>query len=282
MKRNLLAAALLGLVFAAPAVAQPAATRPAVDVPEGAELIEPKQDAPYAPAGEPMRVEEWTVDAEGLTPLDLLVAVPADYDADPEKAWPLVVFLHGAGERGDDVQKVAAWGPPKLIKEGAAIPAIVVSPQCPAESWWPREVESLSHLLDQVEARYRVDADRVYLTGLSMGGFGSVAWATAEPEKFAAVVAVCGGGDPAAAQAMASIPTWFLHGVDDDVVPYANSVALYNALREADGADDADDADVKLTLYEGVDHFSWIPAYADAAVWEWMFGQSLSDAPDRP
>ncbi len=249
------------------AFAQPATTRPAVEVPPGAELVEPKaDDTKYMPEGEAMRQSTATYEGEGGS-LDYLVAVPADYDADAEKAWPLVIFLHGSGERGDEVELVAAWGPPKLAKAGAAIPAIVVSPQCPAGSWWPREIEALDGLLGQVESNYRVDADRIYLTGLSLGGFGSVAWAAAEPERFAAVAPICGGGNPEQAKAMAAVPTWFFHGTEDTAVPYMNSVELYNAMRQAD----ADH--VKLTLYDGVDHFSWIPAYADPRLWEWMFSQ---------
>src|SRR5256886_7499082 len=126
--------------------------------------------------------------------LEYLLYLPKDYSSRPRKRWPLTRFLHGAGERGNDIAKVAVHGPPKLVKQGKDLPFIIVSPQCPANQLWDSDV--LLALLEDVEAKYKVDKSRVYLTGLSMGGYGSWSLGLAHPEKFAAIAPICGGGDP--------------------------------------------------------------------------------------
>ena len=204
-----------------------------LDLPPGAEFIEPPPPADLpaldGATADRQRVE---VSASADKPADrlgYLLALPTGYDAESTKQWPVIVFLHGIGERGDDPRRVANWGPPRLIKWGMReFPAIVISPQCPAGGWWPHKVIALSRLLDHVEARHRVDLSRVYLTGLSMGGFGAVAWAAAEPQRFAALVAVCGGGhDRFTAVPLNSLPSWFFHGEMDTVVPPKESIDLY-------------------------------------------------------
>ncbi len=250
---------------------QPSPTsRPALDVPPGAELIEPPPPAtrPATPAAADRQSAEVSApQGKPADKLEYLLALPKGYGDDPDKKWPVVLFLHGAGERGDDVRKVANWGPPKLINDGREFEAIVVSPQCPAGQWWNYKVVALSKLLDGIEAKYRVDPDRVYLTGLSMGGFGTIAWAANEPGRFACISAVCGGGDRFSAAIDAKLPAWLLHGTADPTVPVQNSIDLYNAMKAA-GAKDA-----RLTLYEGVNHESWVPAYGEQRLWDWMFAQ---------
>src|ERR1700756_5414953 len=123
--------------------------------------------------------------------LDYLLYLPEGYDKE-EKAWPLLLFLHGAGESGHDLNKVKIHGPPKLIEAGKSFPMIVVSPQAPRMGW---DVPTLNALLDDIVATHKVDRDRVYVTGLSMGGFGTWALAAAYPDKFAAIMPICGGGD---------------------------------------------------------------------------------------
>ena len=125
--------------------------------------------------------------------LNFLVALPDGYD-DGGRAWPLVLFLHGAGERGDDLSRVMVHGPTRRVAEGHRFPFVLVAPQAPEGAWW--DAAALGALLDEVERTYRIDPDRVMVTGLSMGGFG--AWALAEtfPDRFAAVAPVCGGGTP--------------------------------------------------------------------------------------
>ena len=199
--------------------------------------------------------------------LDYLLHLPEGYDADPSKRWPLVLFLHGAGERGDDVWKVATHGPPKLVQAGQDIPAIVVSPQCPANQWWTQHLDALSALLDKMEAEYRVDGDRIYVTGLSMGGFGTWALAGRNPERFAAAIPICGGADMISAISLREMPVWAFHGEDDAVVPLEETTRLVAAIERRGGTK------VKLTTYPGVNHDSWTQTYDDPAVWEWLFSQ---------
>jgi len=208
------------------------------------------------------------VDAEeGETAsLDYLIAVPEAYDKEGD-AVPLVLFLHGAGERGGDLEKVKKHGPPKMIEKGHDFKAIVVSPQCPADSWWPREVELLAALLDKIEREYNIDKDRIYLTGLSMGGMGTFALAAHQPERFAAAVPICGRGSEAMAKKLTKMPMWVFHGEDDKVVPAEGSKTMVRLMNEKDGEN------AKLTLYPGVGHNSWDKAYGDEKMWEWLFAQ---------
>ncbi|MAY75456.1 MAG: phospholipase [Phycisphaerae bacterium] len=197
--------------------------------------------------------------------LRYIVNLPDGYEGNGE-SWPLILFLHGAGERGDDLEKVKVWGPPKMIAEGKSIPAIVVSPQCPSDQWW--DSNALLALLDKVEQDYRVDKDRVYVTGLSMGGFGTWALGVAAPDRFAALVPVCGGssGPARLLRRLKDMPIWAFHGADDNVVPMSGTVDAVEAVRDAGGKP-------RVTIYENEGHGSWRPAYADEEMWAWMFEQ---------
>jgi predicted peptidase len=200
--------------------------------------------------------------------LDYLLHVPAGYDASPKsERWPLILFLHGAGERGDDVMLVAKHGPPKLIAAGKDIPAIVVSPQCPANQWWTDHLEGLVGLLDDISRRYRVDPHRVYVTGLSMGGFGTWGLLGRYGDRFAAAIPICGGGSRIGLQRAMNVPIWAFHGDADPVVPVDETTRLVEAMKSR-GAQN-----VKLTVYPGVAHDSWTQTYDDPAVWEWLFAQ---------
>ncbi|MEO8612782.1 MAG: prolyl oligopeptidase family serine peptidase, partial [Chloroflexota bacterium] len=138
-----------------------------------------------------------------------------------------------------------------------------VSPQCPITSWWAFETEALKALLDSILAEYAVDADRVYLTGLSMGGYGSWALGIQHPELFAAVVPICGGGEPDAVCVLKNVPVWAFHGDADPVVELSESVKMVEALQACGG-------DVKLTVYPGVEHDSWTQTYANPELYEWF------------
>ena len=129
--------------------------------------------------------------------------LPSRYAEDRKKSWPLMLFLHGAGERGSDVERVKKHGPPRLVARRKAFPFVVVSPQCPeGERWKP---DTLTALLDDVVSRYRIDEDRVYVTGLSLGGFGTWALAGEDPGRFAAIAPICGGGIRGSARSIAKI-----------------------------------------------------------------------------
>ena len=124
--------------------------------------------------------------------LNYLLYLPKDYNKDPKKQWPLLIFLHGAGERGNDIDMVKMHGPPMLAEKGKHFPFIILSPQCPKDSWWT--YEPIMDLIEKIESTHRVDSKRIYLTGLSMGGYGTWALIAQYPHKFAAAAPVCGGG----------------------------------------------------------------------------------------
>lgn len=192
-----------------------------------------------------------------------LTDLPSDFKVD--QATPLLIFLHGSGERGDDLEKVKVHGPPKLAALGKDIPAIVISPQCPSGERW--EVARLEALLAEVLSKYNIDKTRIYLTGLSMGGYGTMAWAYAHPEHFAALAPICGGRLEAGKSAgIKDIPMWAFHGAKDSVVPIAGTDEYIQALKEAG-------ANPKYTVYPEADHDSWTATYDNSEFWEWMFNQ---------
>lgn len=193
-----------------------------------------------------------------------LEALPAGYATEPGKRWPLVVFLHGIGERGVDARKVAANGPPKLVEGGHDFPFILLSPQCEPERWW--DAALLDAWLERVSRNYRVDKRRIYLTGLSMGGFGTWAWAQYAPKRFAAIAPVCGGGDPKQAAKLRKLPVWAFHGDKDPTVPVARTEQMIAALREEGG-------EPRVTIYAGVGHNSWDRTYANPEFFSWLLAQ---------
>jgi predicted peptidase len=206
--------------------------------------------------------------------LDYLLYLPPGYHANDTKPWPLMVFLHGAGERGTNVQKVAAHGPPKLVKAGKEFPFILVSPQCPEGRTW-RDDELLA-LIDTIVAKHRVDTNRIYLTGLSMGGYGSWSLGTKYPERFAAIAPICGGGERIPVllansekrAALRTLGVWAFHGAKDVLVPLEESQRMTNTLMRAGCRD------VKLTVYPEAGHDSWTEAYDDAALYDWFLAHA--------
>jgi predicted esterase len=200
-----------------------------------------------------------------------LLYLPPAYGKAPDQQWPLILFLHGKGERGDNLDQIKEAALPSRLEYDNGFrrqfPAIVVAPQCPAGEWW--STNELAALLDEVQAKYRVDPNRVYVTGLSMGGYGTWALATAFPDRFAAIAPVCGGGDPADLERLAHLPIWAFHGRKDDIVPYAESERMITAL-EALGAD------VKLTTYPNARHDAWTETYANPELYTWLFSHARS------
>jgi predicted peptidase len=204
-----------------------------------------------------------------------LLYLPVGYEQSTS-AWPLVLFLHGAGERGDDLDMVKKHGPPKRVEaESNSFPFILVAPQCPAGDWWasPRQVTVLDALLNDVAAAYRVDPDRVYVTGLSMGGFGTWALACEYPDRFAAIAPVCGGGEPGRAARIAAVPTWVFHGAQDGTVPLARSEEMLAALKAAGG-------NPKFTVYPEAGHDSWTATYANPELYDWLLSHKRPHPPD--
>jgi len=192
------------------------------------------------------------------------LALPDGYEAEPDRRWPLVVFLHGAGERGDNLALVGKHGPPKLIAAGRKFPAIVISPQCPEDTWW--NLPAVETLMGEVARIHRVDATRVYLTGISMGGYATWGLAQRRPQFYAAIVPICGGGEPQRAPRLRDLPTWAFHGALDDAVSSRESQKMIDAIRAAGGSP-------RFTLYPEAKHDSWTVTYANAELWTWLFAQ---------
>lgn len=197
-------------------------------------------------------------------PYRYAITLPPNYEASPDARWPLILFLHGSGERGHDLEQVLVHGPAKEAKAGRAMPFVIVSPQCPPRQSW--NVRLLRGLLDEVKAKYRVDPDRVHLTGLSMGGYGSWSLAIAHPDEFAALVPICGGGDPLDAARLRDLPTWIVHGAKDEAVYPIDSYRMVDALRQVGGR-------VRFTLYPDAGHDSWTATYANPQLYDWMLQQ---------
>lgn len=193
--------------------------------------------------------------------LDYLLYLPPDYEQ--KDSWPLLVFLHGAGERGNDLNRVKAHGPAKLVEQGRDFPFVIVSPQCPEGQWWPVLGREVIALIDEMLERYKIDPDRVYLTGLSMGGYGTWAIASAWPDRFAAIVPVCGGGRPFTAANLKKVPVWAFHGAKDSVVPFSESLQMVEAVNQAGGK-------AILTVYPDAEHDSWTRTYDNPDLYQWL------------
>ncbi len=194
-----------------------------------------------------------------------LLFLPENYDQ--QDSWPLLLFLHGAGERGTDLQLVKKHGPPKLIEAGKQFPFIVVSPQCPKDQWW--QPVKLTALLDEIVEKYKVDQDRIYVTGLSMGGFGTWSLAAYTPHRLAAIAPICGGGETHWTERFPHLPTWVFHGVIDKVVPVERSEEMVESLKKHGG-------NVKLTTYPEAGHDSWTETYDNPKLYKWLLKQKRS------
>lgn len=215
-----------------------------------------------APAAEPGRqvAHEMSRRVERQLGARYLVFLPPGYDA--AERYPTILFLHGAGERGDDPARVRVNGPPKLVEQRPEeFPFIVVSPQVPADRIWSTQV--LDALLDEVTERYAVDPDRIYVTGLSMGGYGAWHLAMEYPHRFAALAPIAGGGTITGACTLRHLPIWVFHGARDEVVPVSRSEELVNRLRGCDGH-------VRYTRYEDAGHDAWTRTYENPELYRWL------------
>jgi predicted peptidase len=204
---------------------------------------------------------------------------------EPGQKYPLVLFLHGAGERGTDNKAQLEYLPELMAKpeHRRKYPCFLLAPQCPPRESWAglrgRDLKPMAQgeptdpmkaaigMLEHVEKSYPVDARRIYLTGLSMGGYGSWDLAMRMPEKFAAVAPICGGGDEKQAEKLVKLPIWAFHGAEDSVVPVARSRSMIEAIKKAGG-------NPKYSELPGVEHDSWTPAYNEPSdLLPWMFEQ---------
>ncbi len=231
--------------------------------------------------------KHWLVQGNDSLPYRLLL--PENYDA--SKKYPLVFFMHGAGERGNDNEKQLVHGAKLFLRDDVRknYPAIVVFPQCPRNSFWsnvsfradsvgkrtfvfkadaePTIAMKLANaLLHQLLQQYPVQKKQVYIGGLSMGGMGTFEMVYRNPKTFAAAMPICGGGDPSIAKQLKKPKWWVFHGAKDDVVPPAYSQEMVTALQLAR-------AKVKFTLYPDANHNSWDPAFAEPGLLSWLFAQ---------
>lgn len=200
--------------------------------------------------------------------LNYLLYLPESYDPDKDKTWPLLVFLHGSGERGNDIEKIKVHGAPKLIEAGQHFPFIILSPQCPDKRDW--DAETIYALVKNIAGRYMVDENRIYVTGLSMGGWATWDLAMAYPGYFAAIAPVCGRIDrnyPRRADELKSMPVWAFHGAADDVVPVTDAAKMIRLLQDAGG-------NARITIYPGANHDSWTETYNNPELYEWLLKQS--------
>ena len=198
--------------------------------------------------------------------------VPEGYN--PAQKYPLVLFLHGMGECGSDnrlhTSKNSVMQTLLEPENLAAYPCVVLAPQCPQDSLWPAHLSELMGLLERTKSLYSIDSARIYITGLSMGGFGTWAMLTEYPDYFAAAAPVCGGGDEDDAAVFRHVPLWVFHGAKDSTVHPDASREMVKALQNA-GA-----AHVKYTEYPDAMHDSWELAYRESELFPWMFGQRKS------
>ena len=224
---------------------------------------------------------------EGMDTLRYRILYPKDFSE--EKSYPVVLFLHGAGERGNDNERQLIHGGKFFATDYLMekYPAIVIAPQCPTGSYWAhadvdrtsypvklnfiydegptKPMELVIKLLDQTLNEPYSDNNRVYVTGLSMGGMGTFEILFRKPDTFAAAIPICGGGDPESVEAYASkIPLWIFHGAKDNVVNPLQSIEMVSALLKAG-------ATPKFTLYDFANHNSWDPAFAEPDFLPWLF-----------
>jgi predicted peptidase len=201
-----------------------------------------------------------------------LLYLPKEYGKEAATRWPLILFLHGSGESGDDLEKVKKHGPPRLISEGKELPFIVVSPQSPGGGW---NTETLGVLLDEVTEKYAVDKDRIYVTGLSMGGYGAWDLTMAFPDRFAAIAPIAGGGTARRVRRIRHVPAWIFHGAKDTAVPLKEGQDMADALKAAGG-------DVKLTVYPEAGHDSWTETYNNPELYTWLLQHKRQAPASRP
>jgi len=203
-----------------------------------------------------------------------LVALPEGYVFDDKKKWPLIVYLHDANSRGRDLNKLKEQGLTMLVEKGARLPFIVVSPQCPQDDWWDSRwmTETLNVLLDEVQTRFKVDAERIYLTGWSMGANGVWSLAMAYPERFAAIAPVAGKGDPKRGTRLGALPTWIFHGAADKTVLPEESQNMADAINNAGG-------EAELTLIPNADHEIWPGVYNNPKLFDWFLKHKRAAKP---
>ncbi len=191
-----------------------------------------------------------------------LLYLPKNYDT--KEKWPLILFLHGMGERGNNLDRIKKHGLPKMIEDGHAFPFIILSPQCPRKTYWSMQLENVKELLDDVVEQHPIDTKRIYLTGLSMGGYGTWDLAIKYPKIFAAIAPICGSSSMLGELIfLKNTPIWAFHGEKDSKVPLAMGEQTINLIKKSNN-------NVKFTVYPDVDHNSWDLTYNNPKLYEWF------------
>jgi predicted peptidase len=200
--------------------------------------------------------------------------LPKDYEAKAADRFPLLLFLHGSGECGTDLEKVKLHGPPMLISKGREFPFIVVSPQHDTERakqfFWPSDV--LTALLDDLEKKYRIDTEREYVTGLSLGGEGTWSMAVANPKRFAAIAPIAGWHDVKDADKLVDTPVWAFHGEKDTAVKLTIGQEIIDAVKRLGG-------DVKFSVTKDGIHNVWTKTYEGDDLYKWFLRHRRKPSP---
>jgi predicted peptidase len=209
--------------------------------------------------------EKETVSVEKI---EYYLYFPKRYKEEKNDKFPLLLFLHGGGESGGELEELKTNGPPKLLAEGKEFPFLILAPQNPyKKKWW--NTRAVMQLLDTIIATNRVDTDRIYLTGLSRGGGAAWELAVQYPDKFAALAVVCGMTPvPYASWINKNMPIWVFHGTEDKSIPISESENMVKRLEEMG-------YDVTFTRYEGVGHSAWVKAYTTEELYTWFMKQKL-------
>ncbi len=197
--------------------------------------------------------------------MQYLLYLPEAYAAEPEQEFPLLLFLHGGGESGNDLDRVKTHGPPSMIDQGLSFPFLVLTPQNPYPKKFWNET-ALIALLDTVTEQYRVDRSRIWIAGMSRGGYGAWRMAIQYPDRFAALVAICGETPDHYAGWLGDLPIWVFHGEEDRTIAIRESDEMVAALRKNGNP-------VRYTRYPGTGHNAWDQAFSDPALYEWLMAQ---------
>jgi predicted peptidase len=212
--------------------------------------------------------QELKVDGKAIP---YLLYLPKEYGNQGTRV-PLMLFLHGRGESDGPLSIVKKWGPPHCVERGVQFPFALASPQCPRKESWAQASQQalLVSLLDHLTRSYAIDTNRIYLAGLSMGGYGTWRLAADHPALFAAAVPVCGGGNVQDAESLKNLPIWVWHGTEDGAVPFQRSVEMVEAISKAGGKS------IRFTSLENIGHNSWEAAFWSPDLYQWLAKQAAS------
>lgn len=266
----IIAVLVVGVTFSCQLVGRDAISQPSAN-----------QTVSPAPRSERRFVEKSHTGARGTT-MPYLLFVPEGYDK--TKSYPLVLWLHGGGTRGNDLKLLLAHGNEHGIgflaraDNQARYPSFILAPQCPPNRFWgdsesaqpSAELRMVLEILDKVGQDYSVDSRRLYVMGMSLGGYGTWDIITRRPTTFAAAVPICGGGNPSKASLIAKTPIWAFHGDEDEMVNVSESQRMIAALKKAGGQP-------RYSEYKGVGHNSWVRAFQEHDFLSWIFAQTRSD-----